>query len=53
MSRQDVGLLADCAVRAEFARGEEIFRRGADASDLYLVESGSVARCLPAPAATE
>ncbi len=43
MTSQDVGLLADCAVRTHFDPGEVIFREGEDANRLYLVETGSVA----------
>lgn len=42
MSRQDVGLLADCAVRTQFDAGDVIFREGEEADRLYLVESGCV-----------
>lgn len=43
MSRQDVELLADCALTRRFGAGEVIFHQGEEADRLYLVESGSVA----------
>src|SRR5207253_7639909 len=43
MSRQDVGLLADCALKVHFRKGELIFREGENADKVYLIESGSVA----------
>ena len=42
MSRQDVGLLADCAVRVHFAEGEIVFREGEEADRVHLIESGNV-----------
>ena len=43
MSTQDVGLLADCALRVHFRKGELIFREGEKADKVHLIESGSVA----------
>ena len=43
MSTQDVGLLADCALKVHFRKGELIFREGEKAEKVYLIESGSVA----------
>ena len=43
MSRQDVGLLADCALKVHFRKGELIFREGEKADKVYLIESGIVA----------
>ena len=43
MSTQDVGLLADCALKVHFRKGELIFREGEKAEKVYLIESGTVA----------
>jgi len=43
MSTQDVGLLADCALKVHFRKGELIFREGEKADKVHLIESGSVA----------
>ena len=43
MSSQDVGLLADCALKVHFRKGELIFSEGEKADKVYLIESGTVA----------
>lgn len=43
MSRQDVGLLADCALRAHYEKGQLIFSEGDKADHLHLIQSGRVA----------
>ena len=43
MSHQDVGLLSDCAMMADFSKGEIIFHQGAVADRVFLVEEGAVA----------
>ena len=43
MSTQDMGLLADCALKVRFRKGELIFREGEKADKVHLIETGSVA----------
>jgi CRP/FNR family cyclic AMP-dependent transcriptional regulator len=42
VSTQDVGLLADCALKVHFRKGELIFSEGEKADKVYLIESGTV-----------
>jgi len=43
MSTQDVGLLADCALKVRFRKDDLIFHEGEKADKVHLIESGSVA----------
>jgi CRP/FNR family cyclic AMP-dependent transcriptional regulator len=43
MNRNDLALLADCAMIVRFAPGQTIFREGENANRFYLIESGRVA----------
>ena len=43
LSRTHIGLIADCAMRAEFTAGQVIFRKGETANRFYLIERGRVA----------
>ena len=43
LSPHHIRLLADCAMRSQFAAGEIIFRKGETANRFYLIESGKVA----------
>lgn len=49
MDPGDVGLMAGCARNARFAPGEYLCREGSDASEFFLVRSGSVSLELHAP----
>ena len=43
LSPHHIRLLADCAMRSQFAAGEIIFRKGETENRFYLIESGKVA----------
>ena len=43
MSPPHIRLLADCAMRSQFATGQVIFRKGETANRFYLIEQGRVA----------
>lgn len=42
MSRQDIGLLADCATMVHFSNGAVIFHEGENADRVFLIEKGAV-----------
>lgn len=42
MDREQLALLANCAMTAQFKKGEVIFREGDLADRLYLIETGKV-----------
>lgn len=42
LSRQQLEVLADCAMKAHFDTGERIFREGDPANRFYLIEKGRV-----------
>ena len=43
ISAAHIRLLADCAMRSQFAAGQVIFRKGETANRFYLIERGKVA----------
>jgi CRP/FNR family cyclic AMP-dependent transcriptional regulator len=43
MSAHHIRLLADCAMRSQFAAGQVIFHKGETANRFYLIERGKVA----------
>ena len=43
ISTPHIRLLADCAMRAQFADGQVIFRKGETANRFYLIEHGRIA----------
>ena len=43
LSEAHIRLIADCAMRVEFAAGQVIFRKGETANRFYLIERGRVA----------